>query len=105
MEMEFYSLDELKKFINQNETISSVQTEEPFKITGVPYVEPHRNRKTWTQFEIDYIVDNYFKFTANQISKKLNRSKTATCQMISKLRKKGFNVKKRQMPGKIKELN
>lgn len=84
LKIEFDHLDELKTFL----------TKQPQEENVSMKIEPYRTHKRWTDIEINFVKDNYYKFTYKQIAKSLNRPKTSVAQLITKLNKKGANLHK-----------
>lgn len=54
---------------------------------------PVRNNKRFTEFEIDFIINNYKKKSIIWIAKKLSRDKTSIYNQLTKLYKKGLSKK------------
>ena len=100
VKLQFSSMLELKNFVDQM-TNSSVEVHSSI---SEPFVEPLRKNKLWTQFELDYLVSNYYKFKAKAIAKSLQRPTTAVRSKINQLLTRGLLKKKNRCAGKAKEL-
>ena len=66
-----------------------------------PEIEPMRKRKAWTQFELDNVVQWYPNYSAKQVAKKLQRTRSAVNQAIFRMLKKGILKPKTKRPKKI----
>lgn len=72
---------------------------------GKPEVDPVRKRKSWTQFELDSLVQWYPNYTCPQIAKKLQRTKGAVGQMVYTMLQKGILKPKTNRPKKYDKRN
>lgn len=89
LEISFSSIEDLKFFISShNETKIK-------NIADLARAEIRQNKK-WTQFEDNYIIDNFFKYKARVIAKSLNRSLSSVFTRIQKLKKE--NLLKNKFP-------
>jgi len=105
LEIQFNTLAELQDFIGSRGAAMSHPTTEPDSLLndllGKPVKDPIRKSKPWTQFEIDYIVENYFQFSAKEIGKSLHRPAASIGQMVYKLNKKGAKLRKNNRSGRL----
>ena len=93
LSIEFSSLEELQNFIKKDKQSSTISP---------PSVDPLRKFKRWTEFELQYLKDNYKNFKSREIAKSLCRPVTAVQQMVFAMNQKGANLKKINKAGKVK---
>lgn len=80
-------INEIRTFLISNENVISI---EGFK-TEVKL--PIRNKKHFTEFELDFIKDNYKKKSIIWIAAKLSRKKEQIYSQLNKLYKFGLPTK------------
>ena len=100
--MNFDSLDECKAFLTRNDIQIHGIHEKPQEI--IPLIDPSRKRKKWTDIEIAFVRDNYARMKAKDIGKTLHRTRCSITTLIHNLNKRGAHLKKRNYPGRVKEV-
>lgn len=84
-------LTEMKLFLKQE--ISQNETSTKFNILEHNFVKvrlPIRGKKKFTEFEFNFIKDNYRKKSVRWIAASLQRTETSIYQILSKMYKKGM---------------
>lgn len=81
---EVYTMMKLK--VAEMQPVAEPKLNDKFKLS------PRKN-KTWTEFEINFLTENYMAKNVPWIAGKLMREKRGVYQMLSKLYKKGLTKK------------
>ena len=76
----------LKQEISQNETSTKLNVLDNFVKVRLPI----RGKKKFTEFEFNFIKDNYRKKSVRWIAASLQRTETSIYQILSKMYKKGM---------------
>jgi len=96
LKFQFTNLDEVKCFLD----MQMPRSETPHVMMPHPEVSPMRERKPWTQFDLDYLFLHYNNYTAKQLAKSLNRSYPSVTQKLTKMFRKGILTPKTNRPSK-----
>ena len=98
LELEFDSLEELKLFLTKDDVIQQQEIEiRPPEIRA-------RERKTWTQYELETLVSFYKKgYRYKKIGEGLQRKTTAVANKISQLIREGNLEPRSKRHGRVYE--
>lgn len=91
--LEFESEDELNQYIlnksmklkDEIETITDIKKDVTISITTRKY-------KPWSEYEMNFILNNYAFKSSVWIAKALNRTRTQIMARVDKMRKMGANI-------------
>lgn len=99
LKLVFSSYQELEEFISSRQTTITGDVSAPS--FPAPSKKPLRKNKKWTQYEEQYLMSNYHKFSAPEIAKALQRPAGAVSNMAYNLIKQGLLKKKNTRSGKV----
>jgi len=95
LKISFSSLIDLKNFLKSDKV--SIKN-----INEIARSEIRKN-KQWTQFEDDYLIDNYYKFKIRVIAKSLNRSTSSVAARVQSMKNKKILKNKYPRNGNVVE--
>lgn len=94
LNISFDSLAELNNFFDDQ---ANAHLKE--ELSKPPAITPTRQHKRLTNFELDYIFENYHKYPTSAIAKSLHRTPSSVYQIMSKMLKSGKLTHKSKVNG------
>lgn len=80
------------------------QSVKPIQDIPTLRIQDRRKNETWTHFEDEEVISNYYKHPVKYIAKALGRTTQGVNQRVFKLKQQGLLKNKIRRNGKVQEL-